>query len=599
MALLMIFLIGLTCNLVATVYVRLIIMPKGWSRNIKLTYISNCICKPAVTVDYMNNKHIMLVDDDGEDIRLYYMKIDDEERVVVEKTRIVSFSKCPESLSIVTDIEGQVHVSWMGYINENSEIYYLKLDNNGSILVGERKVSFNPRTSRDPSLAVDLKGNVHIVWSDSRDGNYEVYYTKLNSRGDILISEKRLTAADLKYSLGASIAVDTQDNLHIIWIDNRNEGKHLKGIYYKKLDSEGNEIIHDTRIASISKETGMAATGTSEKPLVASVHMVDSRGNLHLIFFDEAYNPISDRYEPLYFYEKLDNQGNMLIDRLMLTDCFPDLPSISQDWKDNVYIVFSDIKIGWANLLLQHDPGFTLLYGSKWRPPISYKDPFRQIFYMKLNDQGGIETKEEWLTADAHRSICPKVILDKEGNPYVFWLSSSGEGYQLLYKRRTSFSTTPWRIISTSWRIAIDYWNRILAYGLMSILNIVLFAISHCFAMGLTIALSIISMFSIRKFNPLDISEKQFSLLLSDFAILTTLKILIYGYIFPSTFISLPGGVCQFITAIVTSFTIPILIKAFENSVLKSYFSIAFLWTFLDLYYMTCFVTPIMFEPVY
>ena len=49
--------------------------------------------------------------------------------------------------------------------------------------------------SSESSIAVDSAGNIHIAWHDDRDGNYEIYYTKLDNAGNTLVDDTRLTDA--------------------------------------------------------------------------------------------------------------------------------------------------------------------------------------------------------------------------------------------------------------------------------------------------------------------------------------------------------------------------------------------------------------------
>lgn len=77
-----------------------------------------------------------------------------------------------------------------------------------------------------PDIAVDPNGNIHVVWQDNRDGNYEIYYArKLYGKGwessGFGGQDIRITKAEGD-SLNPSIAADEKGKLHIVWQDNRN-----------------------------------------------------------------------------------------------------------------------------------------------------------------------------------------------------------------------------------------------------------------------------------------------------------------------------------------------------------------------------------------
>jgi hypothetical protein len=67
-----------------------------------------------------------------------------------------------------------------------------------------------------PHSAVDSSGDIHMVWMDARDGNWEIYYTKLDSTGSTLVDDTRLT--DNQGDSGAvEIAVDSTDTNQVVW----------------------------------------------------------------------------------------------------------------------------------------------------------------------------------------------------------------------------------------------------------------------------------------------------------------------------------------------------------------------------------------------
>ncbi|MBC8527024.1 MAG: hypothetical protein H8D22_09265 [Candidatus Cloacimonetes bacterium] len=115
--------------------------------------------------------------------------------------------------SIAVDPSGNVHIAWFDFRDGNWEIHYTKLDNNGNTLVGDTGLT-NAVGDSSPSIATDSSGNVHIAWHDTRDGNTEIYYTKLDNNGNTLVGDTRLTD-DSGQSDGASIAVYSYNDIHI------------------------------------------------------------------------------------------------------------------------------------------------------------------------------------------------------------------------------------------------------------------------------------------------------------------------------------------------------------------------------------------------
>lgn len=92
-----------------------------------------------------------------------------------------------------------VHVVWPDNRNgDTSEIYYKRSLDNGTNWGTDIRLTDNPSESREPSVAAS-GSYVHVVWHDSRDGNWEIYY-KRNPTGNVGIIEQEKTFAD-PYSL--------------------------------------------------------------------------------------------------------------------------------------------------------------------------------------------------------------------------------------------------------------------------------------------------------------------------------------------------------------------------------------------------------------
>ena len=193
---------------------------------------------PAIAVDLYDDIHITWQDyQDYRDYEIYYMKLDNEGHILINDTRLSNDQIDSFSPKIAVDSDNNVHITWCDLLPRPSQtrqeiqiypeyIHYIKLDSNGSILVDDTKLS----TGTSPAIAVDSDNNVHITWDDNRSGNYEIYYTKLDSDGNTLIDDTRLTY-DSASSVCPAIAVNSNNKAHITWYDWRDGNPE---IYYKR-----------------------------------------------------------------------------------------------------------------------------------------------------------------------------------------------------------------------------------------------------------------------------------------------------------------------------------------------------------------------------
>jgi uncharacterized membrane protein len=231
---------------------------------------------PAVSVDPIND-HIHIVHEDYayqcEDI--VYDKLDQNQKVLVNEVAISSdISSHAEHETLTTDSFGYIHVTfgsstgaWYRKIDQNGvargqslnifttptykladvaatpngevhlvwesdgQIYYTRLDNNGTVLNKDVVITRNGVSPGPPRIAAAHEENsVYIVWHDSRDGNNEIYYAKMVKCKYGETPENIRLSRNVAASLYPRIAIDPDDNVHVVWHDNRDGNNE---IYYK------------------------------------------------------------------------------------------------------------------------------------------------------------------------------------------------------------------------------------------------------------------------------------------------------------------------------------------------------------------------------
>jgi hypothetical protein len=90
----------------------------------------------------------------------------------------------------------------------------------------------------------DLNGKLYVVWSDSRDGNNEIYFKKSTDRGVTWGSDMRVTSASGS-SESPVIVLGGQGRIFLVWVDNRDGNKE---IYFKCSENDGATWNPDTRL---------------------------------------------------------------------------------------------------------------------------------------------------------------------------------------------------------------------------------------------------------------------------------------------------------------------------------------------------------------
>jgi hypothetical protein len=130
----------------------------------------------------------------------------------------------------------------------------------GGITWSNTRLTYDPNASIYPNVAVSAS-NVHVVWADTRDGNGEIYYKRSFDSGNTWSSDLRLTY-DTSGSGFPFIAV-SGPMLHVVWEDTR-DGNYE--IYYKR-NPTGNGVEMNEVQASLSPRRQLLA---SPNPFISS-----------------------------------------------------------------------------------------------------------------------------------------------------------------------------------------------------------------------------------------------------------------------------------------------------------------------------------------
>lgn len=109
-----------------------------------------------------------------------------------------------------------VHIVWYDSRNGNYEIYYKRSTNGGINWGADIRLTLDTAVSQNPSVSVSGQF-IHVVWEDRRAGNPEIYYKRSTDAGISWGTDTRLTN-DPGSSINPSISVSGQF-VHIVWAD--------------------------------------------------------------------------------------------------------------------------------------------------------------------------------------------------------------------------------------------------------------------------------------------------------------------------------------------------------------------------------------------
>jgi hypothetical protein len=306
---------------------------------------------------------------------------------------------------IAIDSQNNMHVVFNDNRHGPPELYYMKVDPDGNVVVAEKVITeLDAAHTALGDLAIDSQDNVHIVWEDARDNtvpipNLEIYYQKLDNMGNTLVDELRITVAPY-YSRYPAIAIDSSDDLHIAWCEEMEFGSIFQEeVFYTKLDNDGNTIVDDLAITESDGEESLF-------PDIA----VDSTGNVHIMWIDDR-NETGPTQNQDYWYTKLDNNGETLVDDTMIFfkgDHFR--PSISIDSNDMLHVICGSFQ-GWKG------------------------NTYRQIYRVLLDNNGNIQDLETRLTNDEGNASRPQAVFDTIEDLHLVWEDERHNNTEIYYMK--------------------------------------------------------------------------------------------------------------------------------------------------------------------
>jgi hypothetical protein len=134
-----------------------------------------------------------------------------------------------------------VHVVWHDQRDGYIDVFYARSVDGGMSWQDDTNLTANDANSNIPCLAA-ADSMVHIAWYDNRDGNYEIYYKRSRDHGMTWQDDVRLTQ-DAAVSKAPCCAV-SGTRVHVVWTDLRDGNWE---IYYMQ-DPTGNAVTEDDMV---------------------------------------------------------------------------------------------------------------------------------------------------------------------------------------------------------------------------------------------------------------------------------------------------------------------------------------------------------------
>jgi hypothetical protein len=245
----------------------LLVVPAVQAVPEQLTDAGNIADFADVRVDINGGRHLVWYDANVDSGAVFYRMFDQGGNLLIDTTQINDGGSGSSNTrpSLAVDGTSRLLVVWQNEADQ--EIYFLRLepyldDLDGSPAdlatirtVGDTRISDDQDglAAVHPRAAVDVNGDLHIVWEDDCGPN--VQYVKVDGDGIILNGPVLLGGAG-SCNDRPDVAIDSAANVHVVFSNTGNTTS--EEVYYAMLDGASAAVLIDSTLLTV--DDGLPAT---------------------------------------------------------------------------------------------------------------------------------------------------------------------------------------------------------------------------------------------------------------------------------------------------------------------------------------------------
>src|SRR6266849_3578646 len=180
---------------------------------------------------------------------------------------------------IAVDKNGNINVVWEDDIAGHSDISFNRSADNGATFPALKSLSRNIGNSNSPQIAVDLGGNINVVWENDSPGHFDIFSSRSTDNGTTFSPIPK----NLSNGLGGSnsnrpqIALDAGGNINVAWEENTVGNGDI--FFARSVD--GGTTFSPTP-QNLSNDAGLS---------LAEQVAVDKNGNINVVWQDRTPGP--------------------------------------------------------------------------------------------------------------------------------------------------------------------------------------------------------------------------------------------------------------------------------------------------------------------
>ncbi len=240
--------------------------------------------------------------------------------------------------SIGIDGEGVLYLAFGGWggSTTQADVFFTKSMDGGRTWSAPFKVNndIGGAFQTEPSLFIDHNAVIYVAWTDNRNGNQDVFFSKSADRGLSFSANVRVNDVTATFQTQPDVAVDGTGLIHVMWTDGRNAFGTGPDIYYANSTDGGLSFNPSLRVNNdaVAAEQGEPAIAVASDRSVYAVWTDPRNGARGSDIYFSKSTDLGATWSPNFFVN--DDTGNRA----------QSAPDIAIDALNTVYVAWSDSR---------------------------------------------------------------------------------------------------------------------------------------------------------------------------------------------------------------------------------------------------------------
>ncbi|MDQ8021661.1 MAG: LysM peptidoglycan-binding domain-containing protein [Moraxellaceae bacterium] len=372
----------------------------SWGPQIALDARSNAVYAPSLSVDAQGDAIVAWVQSDGTASSVYASIYKSATGTWTAPSLLETSALAVSTTSdtVVTSVQGnRMAVGWLQTDGTRNDLHVARYD--GTAWSAAQLVENSTQVAAQPSLAIDIQGNVLALWQQSDGTANSIYSSRFNAISNAW-SNPALLESSSTATADPRVAIDGNNNAIAIW---RQSSDLLARRYIAATDSWTTQVIVDSRTSAVAAPAlGIDWEGNA---IAAWVQNDGTANSVYASRFNIATGAWSTATLLETSSQSVSSTANTLV----------------------VSTYGSNSVVGW----LQHDGTRNNLYVARFA-----NNAWEAPALAESSDLGGVAQ--------------PSIALDPQGNLTVLWQQTDGTASSVYARRYSASPGTPYYTVPSA-----------------------------------------------------------------------------------------------------------------------------------------------------